>query len=202
MSEQSRKYLSIHQPPQNSTVKLFMTQEKIKSWYRHETRREEERFTSSRPEPSRSAWRAEQWGQCLGRVLPPWPSFKEPRSTDGHCLGSDGSEGFSQSVSVLSSWINLCHFWNTQITPSSAVWAVSNLQLRPSHFITAFLDLIRRELPHVSTVKCYILGCQINLLIALIHLRKLTPINVHTARQIIHSPSKHCQSISFWCDIL
>lgn len=129
MSEQSRKYLSIHQPPQNSTVKLFMTQEKIKSWYRHETRREEERFTSSRPEPSRSAWRAEQWGQCLGRVLPPWPSFKEPRSTDGHCLGSDGSEGFSQSVSVLSSWINLCHFWNTQITPSSAVWAVSNLQL-------------------------------------------------------------------------
>ncbi len=46
--------------------------------------------------------RAEQREQCLGSALPQWHSFKGPCWTDGHCLGWECTEGYSQSVSAPS----------------------------------------------------------------------------------------------------
>ena len=90
----------------NSIVKLFMTGVAQKPQRRESDRMNEVDFTASSAVQisvfSSRVLRGEQREQCLGSALPLWHSLKEPCSADGHCLGRECLESYSQSVSVPS----------------------------------------------------------------------------------------------------
>lgn len=118
------KYLSVCQPRQMAWSNYLWPQvyskSVLKPW--HTESAEWRRFSGSYSLPSKSVCfpprdsRAKQRAQCLGSALPLWRSFKGPCLTDGHCLGWESMEGYSQSVSVHSFELIFApseHFLNT-----------------------------------------------------------------------------------------
>lgn len=94
------KYLSVS-TLKSSMVKLFVATSVVKPW--HGWMDEVHWVLSSAFQISvfsSRVSRAKQREQCLSSALPLWHSFKGPCSTDGHCLGWECMEGYSQPVSA------------------------------------------------------------------------------------------------------